>query len=223
MPPFLRSASLVVLVVLVRACRKTPLESAANSDRQAPSTSGTPQPRDRRDSVADEIATAERRSLLTNDICAAHLRERRIARATFPSGEARLAGPEADAWRRPSTIQCELCGTPVRDGDTIVGRIAIVNTGSTEAKVYLQSATHGPLWLETVPPAPPPPPPPTPLPEVYPAAMVWSIPAGSALDAQGQADVSAEALRRGGTVVVRASVVFWNGGGEPCGDATVPL
>jgi hypothetical protein len=211
-------------LVLLAACRRTPVDSAAKSD--APSRAGA-NATDRRDSVADEIATAQRRTQLTNDACAAHLRARRLARASFPPGEAKLGGSEASAWKRPSTIQCELCGAPIRDGDAIVARIAIVNTGAAPADVFLQSANHGPFWLDTVPPVPPAPPATPsgqPMPEIFPAPMLWSIPAGSALDAEVQADVSPSALRKGGAVRVRASVVFWNGGGfDLCGEANVAL
>jgi hypothetical protein len=115
-----------------------------------------------------------------------------------------------------------MCGRPFRDGDAIVGRIAIVNQGTSPVDVYLLSTNHSPLWFETIPRAPPPAPP-MPLPEVYPSPSRLTLAAESAFDEWVQADVSAEALRRKGTIVVHASVAFWNEGLVPCGDAIVPL
>lgn len=188
-------------------CRRTPVDARVESDGSA------------------QAASASRRQEhVATDACAEYLRNRGVTRASKPTGEVKLSDPEASSWRRPATIRCELCGAPSRDGDRIVGRLVVVNTAREPAKVYLQSASHGPFWFDTVPPAPPPPPPPTPMPEVYPAPLLWTIQAGEGFDVPIEATVAPDVLAKGGSVRVRASAVFWNGGGlELCGEATVQL
>jgi hypothetical protein len=160
---------------------------------------------------------------LADQACAAHLRQRGIPRADL-SNAPWVSNAEADQWTRPPTIRCELCGTPIHDGTKVVGRIAIINTGDAPAHVYLVTASRGPFLLETVPPAPPPPStgPLDPVP--FPAPMRWTIPARSALDTGVDGDISADALRQGGAIRVRAQVSFWKPYGHfPCEETSVNL
>jgi hypothetical protein len=209
--------TLGLAVLMLPGCRKaenTPVSPDAHVGSSVASTSGS----------AEDLGVAmDRRTRGTEAACTAHLGSRGLTRAPEARGDAQLGGDAAKNWKRPASVTCELCGAPIRDGDVITGRIAVVNAGDATVDVYLQSATHGPFWLETVPPTPDPPSP-TPRPEIYPAPALVKLPAHTAIDAPVETRVSPEALKGGGSVPVHASAIFWNGSGfTACGDAKVPL